>query len=241
MNATFIEQIEAYLEGAITKAELEAQAKAAGISNLDQEIQWFQDSQTAVEAAGLRDQLKEVLPQAPTQTAKVRQLRPMRTIMAIAASVLVLVVAYVAFFQTNDTDLYAQYEFVDPGLPVLMSQSDQYELYDALTYFGEADYQVAAEKLRGLQAQMDNDTLHYYLGASELYLGNTEAAQQSLEPVLKNETSSFYPQAQWLSVLTALKAKNYDLAKTRLEPVLGDEDHPFQAQAKALAQELEND
>lgn len=239
MTAELLEQIEAFLEGKITREELQKEADAEGVENLEMEIEWFRNSRTAVEAAGLRKQLDEILPQPLETTAKVRRLRPNRWILAAAASVLLVLAIY--WGQRNSTpDLYAQYEYVDPGLPVLMSQSDDHLLYDALTYYGEENYPVAAEKLQSIREQYaESDTLNYYLGASLLYQGETEQATPYLQQVSAKENSRFRQRAEWLLVLAALRDKETDTAKARLENLLQTPGHEFFEQAQELQNTLQ--
>jgi hypothetical protein len=237
MNADLLERIEAYLDGRIDRETLEQSATAAGATDLDREIEWLRDSRTAIEAAGLREQLRHTLPATAAPT--VRRLRPSRTLLAIAASLLVLVVAALWWLNQPATPaLYAEYEYIDPGLPVLMSQSEDYELYDALTYYGEGNYAVAAEKLRGLTGSpADSDTLRFYLGASLLYQGRPEAAQTEFERILAAPDAEFKPRAQWLSVLAALRREDYATARRRLTPILSTPGHPFAEAARNLAAE----
>jgi hypothetical protein len=235
MTAEVLEKIEEFLAGRIDREELQAVADRHEVTDLDAEIAWLRDSQVAIEAAGLRDQLRETLPAAPR--ANVRRLRPRRLLLAIAASALVLVAAALWLWRDDRPGggLYADYEFVDPGLPVLMSQSDQYALYDALTYYGEGNYPVAIEKLRALQAAgAGSDTLQYYLGASLLYAGEPAAARTALDPVRTAPTSAFAKRAQWLWVLAALREGDRSLAAPVLEAIVADPQHPFRAEAQRL-------
>ncbi len=239
MNELIIEKIEAYLEGDISREELQKVAADAGVSNLDQEIEWFKDSQVAIEAAGLRQQLQEVLPKPAKKEARVVQLRSIRRVLAVAASVLVIVVAYFGLNRGGSSSLYADYEYVDPGLPVLMSQSKDHQLYDALSYYSEGDYAVAEEKLQQIQADFPNsDTLSYYLGASLLYQGKTEAAKGPLQEVSSFENSRFHQRADWLLVMTALKEKDLEQAGTLVQRILDTPNHEFLERAKALKEEL---
>jgi hypothetical protein len=238
MTAEFIENIEDFLNGKMDREDLEKIAKEQGISNLDEEIEWFKDSLSAIRAAGLRDQLKEILPK-PQKEAKIRRLGRNRWIIGIAASVLLIVIAYFGFVDGNNSTLYAKYEFVDPGLPVLMSQSEDFSLYDAMSYYGEGNYTTAEEKLLQLEAASGaNDTVSYYLGASQLYLGKAELAINALQQVADQEESKFNQRAQWLIVLTALKSNELAEAQDLLETVLENPEHTFYEDAQELQKEL---
>lgn len=239
MTAALIAKIEAFLEGRLSKEALQAEAEQEGVTQLDEEIKWFQDSQVAIGAAGLRDQLQEALSQPEEKKGIIRQLGPLRTGFAIAASILLLVVVYWGTQSDNTTSLYATYEYVDPGLPVLMSQSDQHQLYDALSYYSEENYRVAAEKLGLLlEAGTKSDTISYYLGASLLYQGETEEAVPVLKTVSEDSASPFHLRAQWLLVLAALKAEQLTEAQQLLPIIVENQTHPFFEKAKQLQLEL---
>jgi len=240
MTAALIAKIEAFLEGRLSKDALHAQAELEGVTNIDEEIKWFQDSQVAIEAAGLRDQLQEALSQPEEKKGIIRQLGPLRTGFAIAASILLLVVVYWGMQSEQSTSLYATYEYVDPGLPVLMSQSDQHQLYDALSYYSEENYTVAAQKLRLLlEAGTKSDTISYYLGASLLYQGKPEEAVPPLTTLSEDSASPFHLRAQWLLVLAALKENQLAEAQQLLPIIVENQTHPFFEKAKQLQLELD--
>ena len=239
MNAFWIEQVEAYLEGQISRADLQAIAEREGIEDVEQEIAWLRDSQLAIEAVGLKEQLDHILPKAAAREPQVRSLRLSRTLLAVAAGILVLVIAFFAINQETAPDLYAEYEYLDPGPPVLMSQSEEHLFYDAMTYYGEENYSVAATKLQGLlQASPNNDTIAYYLGASQLYLNQAADAQISLQQVVTDSTSEFQSKAQWLQVLCALRMDQFDAVQQKLTPILTNPEHPFFARASQLQESI---
>lgn len=239
MNSDQMEQLERFLDGEITRKELEESLADVSAEELAAEITSLQDMRTAIEAAGLRDQLTAVLPKVTRKPAKVRSMVSWRQGLAIAASVLVLIIAYV-FWPNNgeEAGLYAQYEYIDPGVPVLMSQSDDHAMYDALTYYSEEDYATAISKLAALQGQgHNNDTIAYYLGASYLYERQAEAALESLADLTKRE-GPFQARAEWLSALAALQLQDVDKVRALLSAIIADEDHPFHDNAKQLQTDL---
>lgn len=239
MNESFIEKMEAYLEGSISREKLQQIAEEEDIHNLEEELRWLQESRVAIEAAGLRQQLKEVLPKSVKKEAKVVRLKSIRTALAIAASVLVIVVAYLGWNQRGTNRLYAEYEYVDPGPPALMSQGGAYELNDALTYYSEGDYQSAVERLQQIESNYpNNDTLNFYLGASLLYQGQAEAARSSLSKLGTQANSRFQERADWLLVLAALREKDWERAQTLVQAILSEPEHEFMDQARSLAEDL---
>lgn len=239
INSDQLEQIERFLDGEISKDTLAEALSDLSPEALEVEIATIRDMRTAIEAAGLRDQLTAVLPKVTPKPAKVRRLVSWRQRLAIAASVLVLILAYVFWPGSSDGGgLYAQYEYIDPGVPVLMSQSDDHAMYDALTYYSEEDYATAISKLAALQQQgLNNDTIAFYLGASYLYERQAEAALLSLAD-LTMEEGPFQARAEWLSVLAALQQEDIDEVRSLVSPIIADEAHPFHTNAKQLQADL---
>jgi TolA-binding protein len=241
MKPELLEKIEAYLDGTINRSQLEEAAGGTKTDVLEEQIQWFRNARTAIEAAGLKEQLQDVLPQAQQPEAKVRRLGTARWIMGIAASILVLVVAFWIFNQDSTPALYAEYEYIDPGLPVLMSQSEEHLLYDAFTYYGEGNYSESAKKFGLLQEEYNgSDTVSFYLGASLLYEGKAQQAKTAFEKLLKKPESEYYQRAEWMMVLTALRENDQEEAASLLTPILQQTDHPFFEQATALEADLKS-
>ncbi|MEM1135674.1 MAG: hypothetical protein AAGI07_07520 [Bacteroidota bacterium] len=244
MNAILIENIEAFLEEKMSFKDLQEIAKNMGVTELEEKINWVRNSSTAIEATGLRNQLKEILPSTITEEAKVVDFEPEQKSkigkwLWAAASVLILVTAYWGINRNQETNLYAKYEYIDPGLPVLMSQSDNHLLYDALTYYSEENYVVAESKLLKLQADAtSNDTISYFLGASLLYQGKTNAAKEVLKQVQEFSNSSFKQKAEWLLVLVSVKENNVEKAKISVGKILDSPTHEFFEEAQSLQQDL---
>ncbi len=241
MTTELLEYIEEYLEGKISRTTLEQKAAEQEEDiDLDAEIEWLTNSQIAVEASGLREQIKEIFPKPQQQGARVINFRSRTGIIAVAASVLLLVVGYFGLFYNPEPSLYAQFEYVDPGIPVLMSQTDEYELYDAMSYYSEEDYATAEDKLRALtQTNTQNDTLFYYLGASQLYQSKLKSAIENLDIVSKNTDSEYQEKAEWLKTLAHLKEGNNQEVEQMLRIILEKENHEFALQARDLKNELE--
>lgn len=239
MNADFFEQMEAYLDGELSKAELEAAARAAGIDDLDAELAWLRQTRLAIEAEGLKKKLHQQFSAGEKRQARVRPLWPRWA--AAAAAVLVLAVAGWWWFGRSEIpDLYAKYEFVDPGIPVLMSDTQNYELQNALSYYSEEDYAGAITQLTALRSDLPaNDTLTYYLGASYLYTGQTEAAAPLLDKIAGEADSQFTLRAQWLQVLLALRSDEQATAADLARPIADSPQHPFSGEAQRLLTDLD--
>jgi hypothetical protein len=239
MNQELLENIETYLEGKLPKSELEAIAKAAGVENLEEEIRWVKDVQVATGADGLREQLASILPKE--EESKVNKIKPLRVILAVAASIAILVTGYFTLVKNQGTDLYAKYQYEEPGLPVVMGDSDRFSLDDALTYYGEGNYKEAINRLQAIEAgTVGGDTIQYFLGLSYLYDEQPDLAGISFQKVMENQNSVFNDKAEWLDILASLQSKSYQAAKQKIETILVNTKHPFYDEAKSLQKDLEN-
>ena len=241
MNITLMEHIESYLDGNINRTELEELVEPEEIATLDENIDWFKRSKLAVEVAGLQEQLKEIVSQEEEkkeETKVISTKQNYRTWYWAAASVVILVAAFFGIYN-NQGNLYDQHLYTDPGLPVLMSQSDQYQLYDAMSYYSEGNYKVAAQKLTALgKASEASDTVSYYLGASLLYQGKVDEAIINLEKVQNITSSSFKEKSDWLLVLANLKDEKIEEVKSDLSKILSNKEHQFYNEATKLESNL---
>ncbi|MEZ5057147.1 MAG: hypothetical protein R2879_08940 [Saprospiraceae bacterium] len=240
MNAEILEYIEDYLDNKIDRNALEAKAASLGVSDLASEIEFVENTRLAVEAAGLRNQLDALIPNASQKENIRKQKSPLKLIIGVAASVLIIVVGYWAFFDSNN--LYKDYAYVDPGLPVTMGESENYALDDALTYFGEGNYKVSLEKLLAISEKSgSNDTVSYFIGASYLYENQTEKAREYLMPVVSDSSSVFSQKAEWLLVLAALREDKMEKAKEQASQIANSESHAFQEEAEKLLLDLKGE
>lgn len=261
MNPDLLEKIEDFLEQRISKAELEDYAKENDVRDLNEKIEWFKESIMAIEADGLRDQLQDLFSdeslridpnknstlqkdysskqetKGSDEESKVRKLNPMRWLVSAAAALLIFAVGSYIFSSLNQSgsNLYAEYEYKDPGLPITMSQSDNYELYDALTYYEEENYETAEAKLsKLLSSKSTNDTLLYYIGACQFYQNKISLAKANLIQVEKDDQSIFNDKADWLIVLCHLKENKTAKAKEKAGKILQQEGHEFREKAEKL-------
>ena len=240
MNPALLENIELYLEGAMTRQELEEKLTSEEVAQLEENIEWVKNSRLAIEAVGLREQLKEVLPEPSKLEANDAKVIPFyrntRQLYWIAASLVILVVAFFGIYTNSQSGLYEKHLYTDPGIPVLMSQSDQYQLYDAMSFYSEGNYEVAAQKLKALQEELGaTDTTTYYLGASLLYQDKPNEAISYLKEVKVD----FKQKADWLLLLAYIKDEKPEEAKASLANILSNEQHLFYKEAQELYQELD--
>jgi len=239
MKQEHLEKIESYIQSKITLEELKIYANNEGIENLEENIEWIKNVTLAIEADELKKQLKQILPVVKKQEPKIRRLSSIKMITGIAASLAFFVLAYWGIQNNNNSNnLYAQYEYKDLGLPVTMSQSKNYKLYDALTYFGEENYTTCIEKLQSIN-KPHSDTVSYYLGASQYYNKNYDQAILNLKNSI-DISHNFKEEAQWLIVLSSLKLNKKEKALVILNEITTKSIHKFREQANELKSEINN-
>jgi tetratricopeptide (TPR) repeat protein len=166
---------------------------------------------------------------------------PLRTILSIAASVLLLAVAGVYLFRNiqPDHELLFQ-EYFQPYENVISERSGKndnqqrgMELYDQKKY----DEAIIQLKL-AVNEDSDNPSLKCYLGIAYLAGGNTQEAKTIFEAMVHNDHQLFREVAEWNLALTYLKLNNEVMLKKTLEGIVGQKDHQYREQAAALLQQL---
>lgn len=121
--------------------------------------------------------------------------------LSIAAGFIILIAGALFIFnrsQGQANQNYASAFNVDPGLPTPMSETKNYNFYDAMVDYKMEKYESAIKKWKSENGQIGADTLNYYLGMAYLYDGNLKEASTSLQSVPKS--SSFSDLAQWYQV-----------------------------------------
>ncbi len=237
MEPELIEKIESYLNDQIDRSELDQYASQYDIADLDREVQWVKEMQLAIEAEGLNSQLSILLKErgnaeVPIQSGKISQMIPW----SIAAALVLLFGIFFIMKPDRYEKLYSKYEYTDAGLPILMSETEQYRLYDAMTYFSEGDYETALEKFRGMG--VENDTVQYYTALSLYYSGGEKEAIRIINQIALDNYDVFHDKAQWILSLELLKEKEIGSLKHKLLSIIVDPDHEFREEAQSLIDEL---
>ncbi|MCP4125151.1 MAG: hypothetical protein GY751_25745 [Bacteroidetes bacterium] len=245
MKDQFLEQIENYLTGSISREELERSAKQAGVTDLDKQISWFKNTLLAIEAEGLKKQLgmlnkKTYLPENVEKGKTVNMWMRNHRVLSIAACMVLLFGLFFILRPSKSNQLYSQYEYVDPGIPILMSETDRYELYDALTYYSEQNYGEAIIRLKSMDYANASykDTAEFYLAASYLYSGTVDKCIPLFDSVANQTASVFSEKASWLKALSLLKAEKTEDLLLVLEQITSNTEHSFFEEAVSLSEKL---
>lgn len=189
---------------------------------LKKQFEEFKELFIAIEEEGLRNSmdtfhnnLEGESGTTPGTTHKFRWYR-------IAASIAILLSVGLWFFnkQSPNDKLFKRYYSVDPGLPTVMGNNDNYAFYEAMVDYKQGNYDVAINKWEKLLlTNQDSDTLNYFLGSAYLANGNTDKAIVLFENTLNSGAPTFSKEAHYYMALALLKNNNIEEAIKHLKMV----------------------
>lgn len=212
ISQALYERIESYLLNTMSERERhDFESELSENKSLKNEV-WIQkELLRAVELGALKESLAEIERDkisddnsGPPESG--------RYWFAMAAGFAALVALGVWMFvkPSTDEELFAQYVEQDPGLPVPMSTTDQYEFYDAMVDYKNELYGKAIDKWTLLLAHdPNNDTLNYYLGAAHFNQARFSESIPYFERVNKLNSLEFQAKSQWFLTLSWLQTRNY--------------------------------
>lgn len=138
---------------------------------------------------------------------------------SIASALLILIVcAWWWLFPSKEEKLFADFYRPDPGLPTVMSLSENYEFEKAMVDYKSENYAEALtswEKL--LTEHPESDTLLFFIGSSLLAQKNAKASIPYFEKVISDEKSIFRSESYWYLGLALLKENQTDKAKNVIQ------------------------
>jgi tetratricopeptide (TPR) repeat protein len=138
-----------------------------------------------------------------------------------AAAMLILISGfwYLQSKSVSPQQLANQYFSPDPGLPVTMSSSSQYQFYDGMVSYKEADYEKAIAIWKSIATNnRQSDTLHYFIGVAYLNRDQYNDALQQLLPLAEGN-SNWKEKASWYLSLTYLKLNQPQKAQKWLQTI----------------------
>lgn len=210
ISPEFLETIERYYNGLMTKDEKFAfEAELQQDAMLKQEVEGIKALLFSIEKQSLKEKMNEFHEDLPiqmvseTSTGKVRFFN----FRNIAAAVILFVVGNYWFFSASSNEkIYDNYFKPDPGLPTMMSTSDDYTFYDAMVNYKQGDYKTAISKWKKLEIKSpNNDTLVYFLGVAHLANNHIDEAISYLEKASATSNSVFMDDANYYLALAYLK------------------------------------
>lgn len=165
-----------------------------------------------IETQSFKEKLNEFHKDIPQETTKNKSSKVLFlkfTKMAVAAAVIVSIGIYWFYNNSSHNQLYAKYFTPDPGLPTTMSNTDDFDFYDAMVNYKYGDYKTAILKWEKLQSKKpDNDTINYFLGVANLANNNVENAIPILKKTVNKTNSTFNNDANFYLGLAYLKTNN---------------------------------
>ncbi len=223
--------IEKYLDQKMTEGERKAfELQIENDSVLKAEVELHQQVEASLKGEKIHE-LRSALTDVDQNwgTQKNEQKRKARTInfrriIAIAATVLLMVMAYQVFF-SGDSTLSNEQLFADNFQPYQMllsqrdiSQSEKNEvLENAILAYAKGDFQNAATAFQQLSKNDPSDiSYQFYLAVAQLGAENNEAAIDSFKQIISIENNPFKEQSQWYLALAFLQKRDTENAQKSL-------------------------
>lgn len=228
------EQIEHYLLGTLPKAQLqEFEDRMERDAQFRGEVVLQRKLMTAVELGSLGELSKNP---KPPKIQRLQFNKPWLVAAVFVGIGLFSLLGYLLLRESNSdpsSDLYSAYFYPDPGLPVVMSSTDDYAFYDGMVSYKEGKYGEALAVWSGLPAsKLDSDTLRYYRGVALLNLDKLDDAAAYLDLVVAEDQSEFRAKAGWYRALIYIRQNSPSQAIELLENLSPD------PRADALLEEL---
>lgn len=218
------DQIERYILERMTAEEKVAfEARLDNEPDLRNEKDTIADLILGVESFGLKGKLegRKIGSETSGKVVEMKS-KPIFTIrkLAVAASVAAIFFCGWWFLQPNvneEAQLFSDAFFTDPGLPTRMSETENYNFYDAMVDYKMEKYEVALEKWDNVKEGIGADTLQFYQGMAQLNLGKNEDAISTLSKV--PQSSDFKNLADWYLVSLYIKTGQFTEAKTLIRKI----------------------
>lgn len=144
---------------------------------------------------------------------------------AMAACTIGLLFACFLFFLSKSPEekVYAQFYKPDPGLPTLMSISDNYKFESAMVDYKMGNYKSAIDSWKALlQENQGNDTLNYFIGSALMADKQVDRAVPFFDEVMASTRSVFLQEARWYRAMAFLHAHD----KGKAIAILEGTEHP---------------
>ena len=214
-----LEQIERFLQKEMLPEERQAFVnRLAADGELKQAVEEMELLSIGIQEVALQKKLDQFHEEMPAQHPAVKKVAFSKGWLAAAAIIVIAsaLVIWLLIGGSKEEKLFATYYQPDPGLPTVMSSTDNYEFYQAMVDYksGEYDKAIAAWDAL-LQQRPGNDTLNYYIGSAWLAKEEPKKAIEFLEKV--NANSRFVNDANWYLALAWMKEGDKERAIAALE------------------------
>lgn len=216
ISQELLETIEQYYNN--TMPEQERKAFEFRLENEPQFNSLVEDIKTmilGIENQSLKEQLDTFHQDIPETTSSSSSgFFSLRKLAAVA--IIILTVSGFWWLSTPQHErLYSSYFKPDPGLPTTMSNTSNFEFYDAMVDYKQGHYTTAISKWEALSQK--SDTINYFIGVAHLANKNEIKAIPFIEKALENKTFAFADDAYYYLALAYLKNGQIELAKEYLQ------------------------
>jgi len=226
------ERIEAYLLDRLSEEDRKLfEYELKSNDKLKNEVVTQRDLMLSVETGELKSRLDSI-------HNKVSKQRNVSRWIAVAASVAILVAVSIWMINKPDKadNLFAANLTLEPGLPVPMSATNNYEFHDAMVDYKSGKNELAISKWEKLLlVNPVNDTLNYFIGVAHFNDENYSEAIQYFEEVLSLKSSSFTGKGEWYLALSCLKTEDFE----RLNMLAKESQSDYAKRIHQLKQKLE--
>jgi hypothetical protein len=165
--------------------------------------------------------------------------------LAIAATILILIVPFTVWISHHDTKptstrLFDKYFYpYDDIISQRSTTGGEEGLQKAMSAYDAGKYRLAIIEFKKILTQNPkHEGALFYQGISFLIEGQTKEAEKNFLYVTTNKGSIFPAIAEWYLLLIYAKENRAKEMEFRLNNILSDRGHPFYEKAKSLDQDI---
>ena len=136
------------------------------------------------------------------------------------AAVMILFIGIIRNLDHSNTqeEIFAKNFKPDIGLPLKMSKSSEFRFFEGMLDYKQENYKEAIVKWQDLlKTKPENDTLNYFLGVTNLALGDATKSLEYLQNQERFQQGIFKEDAAWYAALAKIKAGKFEEAKVFLK------------------------
>ena len=230
-----IDDIERFLRGEMKGEELRLfEEKMKKDKYFAEEVNLHKDIMVGANAS-FRQEMKNELKEVEKKYSKDNIRRfPKWTIISVAASISILIVAGFLFINSNESGLTLYNEYFKPYPNVVnpITRSSVADEQEGFQQYEIGDYQSAISVFEEqLQEDPGNKAVMLYLAISNLMVSNDKQAIDLLKKIVESPSDQFFAPAKWYLGLAYLKTGSTNKAKTIFQD-LAKEENSYSEKAK---------
>ena len=239
-NQLDIEFVDRYLKGKLAETEIESLKSRLADSDFKTAFDQLVATHQAITAEG-RSDLKRTLKQWDRQSNRpaARTIR-MRTMVGVAASLLLLMVAYFVTRPGIDMQLLAE-NYLEPYpnvvAPLQKSSSDEPERYQQAFQFYEMGYYGKAEDIFATLDQSD-EAVSFFRALNALLNEQPQKALPMLQSISATDDARFQKPAAWYEAMALIMLDEKRQAIDVLTKITEDKDSPFASSASEVLEQI---